>query len=433
MLRRLRPWGVIMGGGLLLYFNSQTTGNPFLVPYNLELNVPLGFRSAGPLGRHTLLRALENTSSNILGINEWLTGLYSGSLFFLIILLFLDDKIEKWNRVLLLSCAALGIFYLFAFWQDVNLGPRYYYPAAPILLLMIVKILRPQSSDLSNNRKILNALLLVSFCLFLALKLVSFIRSMEIDQTSIPGTLRQAMDSSEKQLIFIDQDLTQDLINWNDPFLSKPVILCRDLGDRNYEAISAFPDHQPFYFRISLDVDGLSSAARLGLYETTSSKVPGRINMFGLAAMFEATRTATDKDKDFFDMAYIYFFNSDPASLQQAVLNKMKETKSEPQYKSNFRMGLIHTAQLLLLPRIAFESKNEASESTLDTADLRRQLESAIQYFRSSGDIGNVPLEQMNRIKIRIDKNGDGFCSDREIMKYLTPKMRLLLARKLGV
>jgi hypothetical protein len=128
--------GILIGAVLLALFQYDTTQNPLLSGYKLEYpQLRMGFfKTQSEV--HNPLRALENTSNNILGFNLWLSGWPIGSILFLIMYMF-KKRFQIWEIVIATGAIALISFYFFYFFQDLLLGPRYFLIFAPFAILLI--------------------------------------------------------------------------------------------------------------------------------------------------------------------------------------------------------------------------------------------------------------------------------------------------------
>src|SRR5205823_6276372 len=67
--------GIAIGAALLGWFQWKTTGSPFVPGYRLVYkDYHYGFGKSLEGQVHTPLRGLENSSNELLGLNDWLTG-----------------------------------------------------------------------------------------------------------------------------------------------------------------------------------------------------------------------------------------------------------------------------------------------------------------------------------------------------------------------
>ena len=118
--------GIFLGAAVVAFFQWKTTGSPWISGYLLEFgNLRYGF-GATLGGVHTPEKGLENVSNSVLGLNKWLTGWYSGSLFFIMASVIAIPKMDSWDRILAWSAFAVVIFYLFYSFKNNVFCPRYY-------------------------------------------------------------------------------------------------------------------------------------------------------------------------------------------------------------------------------------------------------------------------------------------------------------------
>lgn len=401
--------GILLGVILLGSYQKATTGN-FLVPgYWLEypdLKPGFGKRYVGRI--HTPARGLENTSNNILGLNRWLNGWFSGSLFFVCAWVLRTKRFERWDILLAGGCVLIVTFYFFVVAQDLVFGPRYFYILAPVLLLFI-------SNALSSE--LLACLMAMSLVAFLPLQLFSWIHRYE----PYPF-LRDALHKIEtkKTLLFLDASFDQSAVNWNDPLLRGPWIVCRDLGEQNRRVISAFPDHTPLYFRLGL---AMGKAQISGKYQpmSTPNPNPGDVSFFRLALIMQAAEQ--NSDRDCFDYAYTELF---PTPLAVKQLRSLDE-KSKERDESPLKGGLLHAARMMLVPETAFLKSPDRWEQSFDAQSFRNDYSLAMQKLQLAGDVGKSLSIQIAKVGRRIDQDSNGVLSDNEIHRYLAEKFAMLV------
>lgn len=414
--------GLGFGAGflLLMYYQLQTTGDAFLPGYLVEYpDVGLGFGDHW-CGRHTPARGLRNVSNDFLGLNSWLTGWYTGSLFFVLAAL-LRREMNTWDRLLLLSCFSLAGFYFFFFFQDLIFGPRYFFPLSFIFLILIA---RSFFRNESHFEPVMISLALVSILSFLPFRFSSFLHKYEIANSKL---LREGPDNHGKMLVFLDERI-HHYVNWNDPFLSKPYILARNLDGQNRGLQKTYPDYQTTYFRKKpLKPDDLQGG--YDFYDEDHSQSPGQMNFFELSTAIQIPERYPDQD--FFDTAYDDYFGSYESEEQLEFLrSEIKKAEGKTGLQAHFQRGLIYTARVLILPRWAFEQKGKEWRSVFSPSDFRVQLEHAVAEFHEAKDIGRSMLHQLEKVGMRIDRNSDGIASDQEIMRFLSRKIDPFVAGK---
>jgi hypothetical protein len=127
---------------MLLAFNADTTGKPFLFGYELlwGKSHALGFHRA-PWGvSHTPERGLELVNLYFLRLQNYLFETPVPSLVPCAIALALTPALRAFDRYLLWGCALLVTSY-FAYWHDgFFLGPRFFYLLLPALVLWTARL-----------------------------------------------------------------------------------------------------------------------------------------------------------------------------------------------------------------------------------------------------------------------------------------------------
>lgn len=429
--RRLLSFAAVVSAaslcGLILiaFYQWKTTGNPLLAAYDLEYGQPIPFGFHGEvLGQvHTPLRGLENVSNNLLGMNSWLTGWPIGALFLVLLFVVKERKNDAWDVVLFLCCLALAVFYYFIVFQDLVRGPRYWFPMVPILLLFAARGILTTDTRIRSYSVSISVL---AFAGYLVFQLPETIRKYSPAQTQA-GQLQAAMKEAgdAKLLIILDRHAAQQFVNWNDPFFRNNLVLCRDLGPGNVAVIHAFPGYKPVFFRESQSLEKSVLTSGYKLMDTPNTDPPGYLSLFNFALMIQSANAYTDVD--LFDMSYTQFMATETAADTLAYLASLQpDSAIEPQVRIRLRSGLIHTARMVLLPKLWYEERKKRWMESMDTADFRREMEAAMQQFLAAGETGKPMLEQLGKIGRRIDVDNDGEYSDAEILRYLSPKMRIL-------
>ena len=416
--------GIIAGTLLMMWYQIQTTGNALLPGYLIEYpDVGYGFGQHFA-GRHTPIKSLENISNNLLGMNDWLNGWISGSIFFVILFFILEKRITKWDLLLLLGCAGLASFYFFFFFQDLFFGPRYYYCLAPVFLLMVTRSITPDENALPKLQPYLVCILVLCTSSFLFYKLPKYVYRYPLESNG--GYLKSEIEENgdQKRLVFLDKNIQNQFVSWNDPFLRDPVIIVRDYGSRNPEVMRFFPDYKPTYYRMEIEYKKKKLKAEFKFYDKPTDRHPGYLSSFELAMTMQAANNYWTKDC--FDITYTDLFNAheSPANLMFLA----KEEQSLPavrRYKDHFREGLIHSARMLLLPKLAFEERGLEWFSAFQPEQFRKEHSSAVHSFKLAGDVGNSILQQLEKVRRRIDRDRNGVMSDSELNRFLNEKIRI--------
>lgn len=150
LIRRPATWtelvaagvALVVPVGLMLWYNAATTGNPLLFGYELlwGKSHALGFHQA-PWGvAHTPLRGLELVNLYFLRLQTYLFETPVPSLVPVIAALALTPRLRPMDRYLLWSSSLLVVAY-FAYWHDgFFLGPRFFYPLVPALVLWTARL-----------------------------------------------------------------------------------------------------------------------------------------------------------------------------------------------------------------------------------------------------------------------------------------------------
>ncbi|MCI0448103.1 glycosyltransferase family 39 protein [bacterium] len=417
--------GIVLGSAIMMWYQQQTSGNPFLPGYLIEYpDVGYGFGKHFA-GVHSTTKSLENISNNILGINEWLNGWLSGSMFFAILFFLVEKRIRKWDVLLMLGCAGLAFFYFFFFFQDLFFGPRYYYCFAPVFLLMVTRSIRPDEHAFPDLQKYIGSVCVIALLTFLPFKFPQFLNRYPHDTNA--GYLQEeiARNGNQKRLAFLDRNMQNFFINWNDPFLRNPVIIVKDLGDRNPEAIKSFPDYKPSYFRMEMNFDNKKIETTTKFFDVPDKEPSGYLSLFELAMTLQAANDYWTRDS--FDTTYTDYFNAFESAMNMEYLRKEEAKLPERMtYRDHFRSALIHSARMLLLPKLAFENRGLDWSKAFHADQFRKEFRAAEEDCKTAGDTCDGILRQLERVKKRIDRNRDGEMSDSELDRYLIEKIRIL-------
>ncbi len=413
---------------VLALFQWNTTGRPWLSGYLLEYpDYKYGFGKSYLNQAHTPIRGLENISNDILGLNSWLTGWYSGSLFFIIVFILFSPRWKTWDRLLFAGLVSLMGFYYFFIAQDLVFGPRFLFTLTPILLLMVARSARLSEEDPDEKwQPAVSALLILSFLSFIPEKLPHFIFRFQPKQNQV-GSLKEELQKADrkKTLVFLDKQSNESFVNWNDPFLKKPAILSRDLGIRNADLEKRFPEYRPVYFRLKIDFERGKLGNTYSFYQEPDNKPPGYISLFALGMALQGGYS--DPDRDFFDITYSQLLTQPGASIQMAYLNEqLGSLKDKPEYKRNFEQGIIHAGKMLLVPKVAWESKGTNWTMSFDMNQFIDEYNKAFQSFQAAGEVGKLISLELTKVARRMDRDKDGNFSQSEVQRFLTEKIPFL-------
>jgi len=249
--------------GVLLFYNYATNGDPLVFGYQVRWGVKhtFGFTSIPIMDRpsHTQLRGVVNTLSNLITLNQNLFEWPVPSLIPLVILATPFSFKKKWcDYFLLCGFMVAPILYFFYFFQDLCLGPRFYYISVPFILLLTTKALLQIIERISLLRRLPETHVkdAVIFILFLSLVFSGLVRIPKLYRYYSNSfwhvdnkLMKKAQDMLiENALIFqkcYDYenkciDLGSGFLH-NSPGLKDSIIFDRDLGERNSELIPFFP------------------------------------------------------------------------------------------------------------------------------------------------------------------------------------------------
>jgi hypothetical protein len=412
--------GLLLGAGLLAAYQLHTTGNATLSAYTLEYpDIFFGFGRTFLGEIHTPARGLENISNLLNGLNVWVTGSPAGIMPFLLLFLFSEPKFTRWDHLFTAGCFLLLALYFFFVAPDLVIGPRYMYVVTPIILLFVAR-----STGLDNDRQRsqypAGALLLVSFVFYILFGFANFVQRYNPKFTQAGYLKRSVGELQSNSIVFLGSRIHQHFVSWNDPFLSKPTILCRDRGDQNRQLLSRFPRHQPLYFELAVGntVKGEQSGYRI----RNGSVHSPPLSFFELAALII---TSSDGDEDFIDSFYAEYVESDLKAALDFANQESVKPETATTIQAHYRKGLIHTAQLILEPRVwSLQQQSFALPDSI-IERFRIHYDHAVEQWWSSGELGSVMMVAFQKINARIDQNQDRAFSDQEIRSFLRKKLRV--------
>jgi len=260
---------------VLLGYNYATNGNPFLFGYQVRWGSDhtLGFAEGSVITTppHTPLRGLGHTLSNFIALNQNMFEWPLPSLLFIGILfvpyLFKKNYYDYW---LLAGFWGSPVFYFFYFYQDICLGPRFFYNSLPFaviltaraILKIIVKIRTAQSSISQNCSQAFISLVVVLSVLFAGAvrlpKLCAFYADSfwEVDNRLVKKVQSLGIANAvifQKSYGLKGNTLGAGFLH-NAPYLNGSIIFARDLSKRNAELMPYFPKRK--YYLASRDTQG---------------------------------------------------------------------------------------------------------------------------------------------------------------------------------
>jgi len=241
---------------------------------------------------------------------------------------------------------------------------------------------------------------------------------------TIAGTLKNALEKQqdEKILLFIDKRTRQQFVSWNEPFLDGPVIICRDLGEKNEQILATFPEFRPLYYKKNEDFEG---TPLFQIDTQPSNRSAGAFSFFRLVKAIIAAQNYPERDC--VDIVYEEFLYGDSALLQLEFLEReLSNGVAHTRFNPNFRKGILHIGRVFLLPRVTEELYGEGWLEKLDTHRIKQEMQLALRSFVASGEIGKPIVEQIQKMERRMNANKDSEVSDQELRRYFHAKVRLL-------
>ena len=140
--RRWPCWAIAALGwsipvAFLLFFNTKTNGNPFLLSYRLADPAmhSLGFTA---LNHHTPVAGLLKQVGNLHALSFWLF-MWPVTSYFFVLVLFLSARNSRKDALLLLPTAGLAACYFFYPYQDSWFSPRFLAESLPPLCLVTAR------------------------------------------------------------------------------------------------------------------------------------------------------------------------------------------------------------------------------------------------------------------------------------------------------
>lgn len=261
----------IILAGVLLGYNYATNGNPLLFGYQLRwgANHTLGFAESTVITTppHTPLRGLGHTLSNFIALNQNLFEWPVPSLLFIAIFfmpyLFKKNHYDYW---LLAGLFGSPVFYFFYFYQDICLGPRFFFNSLPFAVILTARailqisnrICTTQHGMLRNCSNIITCLFVLSV-LFAGTvripRLIAFYSNSfwEVDNKLMEKVRELGLHDAvifQKSYGLKGNTLGSGFLH-NEPDLNNSIVFAKDLGCRNDELIRFFPGRK--YYLASRD------------------------------------------------------------------------------------------------------------------------------------------------------------------------------------
>lgn len=249
---------------LFLLFNYSTTGDPVITGYAKLWNkytLP-GFNEEN---HHTFGKGVKQTLSNLNAYQKYLFEWPLPGLLFAI-LLFGFGRLKRWEVLFYCSAASLSLFYLFYYYQDYCFGPRFYYEATTMAVLLtsrgiiltserLFAALRAPFTFLKNQLLLVIAgMSLIAFSIHVP-DLVRIYRNNYFGvKTGYYDLVKEA--NLHDALVFVHRDFLTFFI-YNSPALNGPVVYAADRGIENDRLMAFYPERHYYLFD-----DGRISAIR---------------------------------------------------------------------------------------------------------------------------------------------------------------------------
>ena len=236
---------------LLLMFNDQTNGSPFVFGYQVlwgsDVLPGLGNASWGkPL---TFVQGMLNMLDNLLGLQKFLFEWPLPSLLPLAILLW-GGSVNRWDKLLLATVASLAFAYCFYWFHQWLFGPRFLFEATPLLIVLTARglqqvpgLVKKWGGSVENKQAYYARTAgIVLLCSVLGLTaniphLVKEYRGNGFDRSVLEAVERKGI---RKGVVFTESDY-RTVFPANPPDLESGVIYVRDLGrDKNCSLMEVF-------------------------------------------------------------------------------------------------------------------------------------------------------------------------------------------------
>lgn len=406
--------GTVLGIALLAGYQWKTSGSPLIPGYLIEFPELTGLFAVKPEG-------LEIVSNNVQGMSKWLSGWHTGSFFLILAFFIFQPKFKTWDRILLFSCVLLIALYSCYLIQDQLFGPRMFFLLGPLLVLMICRLALSSTPQLI--RIILPAIILCSVA-SLPDRIPSLIGKWKPTHYQ-SGNFKEQLDQLDesKSIVFLEKSISQEFVNWNDPFLKSTTVICRDLEIGNEEIAKLFPDYRRLYFKQNESFEMSKPQVPFIISQNPDRSHPDQISFFNVALAIEAAGNYSSQD--FFDICYKDVLTSVHADSQLAYVSNLRFEENRI-YKQAFRVGMVHVIRLLLLPMVAFDKKGTEWEHGFDVDGWRMEYKLAARTLGEAGEIGKNISGQIVKVGKRIDRDIDGNFSNEEVIKFLSQKLKNL-------
>jgi hypothetical protein len=275
-LKMLFFWvaGFLIMVAILLIYNYFTTGHPLVFGYFARWGEShyLGFHKIRGGRLHTPLLGLINTILQIRmtdkGLFEWVIPVS----FFILILLFFVRK-TVWDLIFLSINFCNLVLYFFWGWTDNLFMGRFYFSATPYLIVLVARGLVGFVQLISESpmfglkikvNHYLYALLLIGLCIFISYPIRAVDLDLQYNKPELQVDRRLYKLAKEgaihNAIIFIEPQDKHELIVGSGFFMNTPnlssqdVIFAKDLGYKNKELLTQYPERKGFLYRHRRDI-----------------------------------------------------------------------------------------------------------------------------------------------------------------------------------
>jgi uncharacterized membrane protein YecN with MAPEG domain len=277
-LRILGMWlcGFCIMAGILLFYNYQTNGDPFLFGYTVRWGEShqLGFHEIRGGKMHTPYAGLRNTL--------WQIKLNDKSLFewpipasFFILLLFLFARKTFWDFFLLSIIILNMTIYFFWGWSDNAFMGRFYFVSLPYFIILVTRGIQCLGALCSRNRdseiiepshaKSAPALIIVIVLFLFAgfTRISDLVPQYYLSVLEVDRRIEHAVKKSEikNAVVFIEPQDKNELIVGSGFFMNTPdlaaqdIIFAKDLGDHNNRLLQTYPGRKGYLYRHRRDME----------------------------------------------------------------------------------------------------------------------------------------------------------------------------------
>lgn len=238
--------------GLVLYQNWAVTGNPFLAPNKYDKSYErLGFRK-----NYTVLDGFIFIISRFFYLMDWAAPIL---IFLFFLTLFSRRKFNPLQQLFRWSFFYPVIAYFFYYsWGGGQYGPRYYYEGFLLLGLVLGDGIVSwwKSGTMAIRKFIIGAIIASLFTNgYLFYKQAEYTEEVSSQRKSLFELAERSIEN--KAIVFIHGHLGKRLILTeedavrNYPLLNTKIIYAHDLGDRNKELMTLYPERE--YYQGSYD------------------------------------------------------------------------------------------------------------------------------------------------------------------------------------